>query len=200
MNHRGWPVGAFPQLEVIKMTTLFLENISKVQATINQAQGKLEGFQEKAQAQKDKIDDFARERTIWAMMATGNDKGKNNPEFWNAFKEICGSEGTRNWTRTFCKKLQKHNPDIGFHVGSDAEIKATHKNLQSILDELEIKTVKDMKNYMAEVYELSDIATKIMAMVAETSTGKDGFLMNDQKEKFYEDLLNVAEKHEKKNK
>ena len=182
------------------MTTLFLENITKVQATINQAQGRLEGFQEKAQAQKDKIDDFARERTIWAMMATGNDNGKNNPEFWNAFKEICGSEGTRNWTRTFCKKLQKHNPDIGFQVGSDAEVKGTHRNLQGLLDELEIKTVKDMKNYMSEVYELSDIATRIMEMVAETSTGKDGFLMNDQKEKYLEDLLKVAEKHEKKNK
>ena len=57
-----------------------------------------------------------------------------------------------------------------------------------------------MKNYMSEVYELSDIATRIMEMVAETSTGKDGFLMNDQKEKYLEDLLKVAEKHEKKNK
>ena len=67
------------------MTKLFLENISKVQATINQAQGKLEGFQEKAQAQKDKIDDFARERTIWAMMATGNDKGKNKSRILERF-------------------------------------------------------------------------------------------------------------------
>ena len=113
------------------MTKLFLENISKVQTTINQAQGKLDGFKEKAQAQAEKVDSFSRERTIWAMMATGNDKGKNNPDFWDAFKEICGSEGTRNWTRTFCKKFQKHNPDLGFHVGTDEEIKATHQNIQN---------------------------------------------------------------------
>ena len=200
MNHRGWPVGAFPQLEVINMTKLFLENITKVQTTINQAQGKLDGFKEKAQAQAEKVDSFSRERTIWAMMATGNDKGKNNPDFWDAFKEICGSEGTRNWTRTFCKKFQKHNPDLGFHVGTDEEIKATHQNIQNLLDQLEIKTVKDMKNYMKEIDVLSELGESLCIQATKIFCGSKGNLHHDHEEKFMEGLRDYVLKFEKKDK
>tara|TARA_R100001086_G_scaffold224106_1_gene141965 strand:+ start:574 stop:1122 length:549 start_codon:yes stop_codon:yes gene_type:complete len=182
------------------MTKLFLENISKVQTTINQAQGKLDGFKEKAQAQADKVDSFSRERTIWALMAVGNDKGIHNKDFWDSFKEICGSEGTRNWTRTFCNKMKEHNPDLGFQVGTDAEIKATHKNIQNLLDQLEIKTVKDMKNYMKEIDVLSDLGISLCEQATKTFCGSKGNLHHDHEEKFMEGLKDYVLKFEKKDK
>ena len=182
------------------MTTLFLENITMVQTTINQAQGKLDGFKEKAQAQSEKVEDFSRERTIWALMAVGNDKGKHNSDFWDSFKEICGSEGTRNWTRTFCNKMKEHNPDLGFHVGSDAEIKATHQNIQNLLDKLEIKTVKDMKNYMKEVDTLTDLGELLCVQATKIFCGGKGNLHHDHEEKFSEGLRDLVLKFEKKDK
>ena len=66
--------------------------------------------------------------------------------------------------------------------------------------ELELDTMSAIKEYGKDVYELSEIAVAIADIVVTKSVSKDGFLIEDKKDKFLEDVLKVFEKHEKKNK
>ena len=66
--------------------------------------------------------------------------------------------------------------------------------------DLELDTMKAIKEYGKPIYELSDIAQKIASDTVKKSVAIDGFLSDDQEEKLLEDLLKVFEKHEKKNK
>lgn len=162
-------------------------------------------FETKVDDLKAKLDDLNSnkekhfvDRTIWAVLANYNNTGQN-AEYWKEF-ESATSEGTKKVTSAFVGRFKKANPDCACTVVDAESIKATYKNMVATFKELELDTMSAIKEYGKDVYELSDIAVAIADIVVTKSVSKDGFLIEDQKDKFLEDVLKVFEKHEKKNK
>lgn len=161
-------------------------------------------FETKADDLKTKLDDLNSnkekhfvDRTIWAVLANYNNEGQN-AEYWKEFANAT-SEGTKKVTSAFVGRFKKANPDCACTVVDEESIKATYKNMVATFKELELDTMSAIKLYGKDVYELSDIAVAIADIVVAKSVSKDGFLIEDQKDKFLEDVLKVFEKHEKKN-
>tara|TARA_R110000796_G_scaffold24677_2_gene70125 strand:+ start:108 stop:665 length:558 start_codon:yes stop_codon:yes gene_type:complete len=137
------------------------------------------------------------DRTIWAVLANYNNTGQN-AEYWKEF-ESSTSGGTKKVTSAFVGRFKTANPDCACTVDSPESIKATYKNMVATFEDLELDTMKAIKEYGKAVYELSPEAQSNVEMFAKIAISKDGFLNEDQHEDLLADLIKVAEKHEKKN-
>ena len=161
-------------------------------------------FETKSDDLKTKLDDLNSnkekhfvDRTIWAVLANYNNTGQN-ANYWKEF-ESATSEGTKNVTSAFVGRFKTANQDCACTLTSQESVDASYKNMVTTFKELELDTMKAIKEYGKPIYELSDIAVAIADIVVAKSVSKDGFLIEDQKDKFLEDVLKVFEKHEKKN-
>ena len=161
-------------------------------------------FETKSDDLKVKLDDLNSnkekhfvDRTIWAVLANYNNTGQN-AKYWKEFESVT-SEGTKKVTSAFVGRFKKANPDCACTVTTQESVDASYTNMVATFKELELDTMKAIKEYGKPIYELSDIAVAIANVVAEKSVSKDGFLIEDQKDKFLADVLKVFEKHEKKN-
>ena len=177
---------------------ILLANSSKAHKLGNKLDEKIELLTDGLKENKGIQESFFIERTIWACVATYNDTG-NNPEFWSSFASFT-SEGTRKVTSSFIGRFKAINNDCSCTITSKEAINATYKNMVNTFKDLELDTMKAIKEYGKPLYELSDIAQKIASDTVKKSVAIDGFLSDDQEEKLLEDLLKVFEKHEKKNK
>ena len=161
-------------------------------------------FETKSDDLKTKLDDLNSnkekhfvDRTIWAVLANYNNTGQN-ANYWKEF-ESATSEGTKKVTSAFVGRFKTANQDCACTLTSQESVDASYKNMVATFKELELDTMKAIKEYGKPIYELSDIAVAIADAVVAKSVSKDGFLIEDQKDKLREDVLKVFEKHEKKN-
>ena len=159
---------------------------------------KIETTKSKLDGQKDGQEKHFIDRTIWAVIGTYTDKGQNEV-FWNDFAEQT-SEGTRKVTSAFKNRFVKANPDCSCTVTSPESLAGTYKLMVETFKNLELDTMKAIKEYNKPEYVLSDIAKDLVDNFTKKSISIDGFLSKDMLEKFVEDITKTCIKYEKKNK
>ena len=173
-------------------------NILEAQKLADTFNSKIETTKSKLDGQKDNQEKHFIDRTIWAVIGTYTDKGQNEV-FWNDFSDKT-SEGTRKVTSAFKNRFVKANPDCSCTVTSPESLAGTYKLMVETFKNLDLDTMKAIKEYNKPEYVLSDIAVNLANDIVKKSVSVDGFLSVDQEEKFLEDVLKMFEKHEKKNK